>query len=252
MSYVRINFLIKMLQEDLYERTGLDTSLEEYESYEAYLTSHITDLDRYYLEDEDLARQLVELGIQGKGEILSREEFEQRKSEIEMTRKAKQHNVPKMLASAGKDLSGFPFLQALAEREEQVRNGRLTTIIFIRDVLYKGNKKREISGYIDYHHRLKTENFEEYFERTKILLPTPQDLSFYYWEGQKTSINESPNFRVDSYSESGLQFKNKRDRKIINVDPNAESPGDNTRRVEIKTHEYAQVVLYDHTTRRNN
>lgn len=27
-------------------------------------------------------------------------------------------------------------------------------------------------------------------------------------------------------------------------------PGDNTRRVEIKTHEYIQVVIYDHVTRR--
>lgn len=94
-----------------------------------------------------------------------------------------------MLASAGKDLTGFPFLQALAEREEQVRNGRLTTIIFIRDIITirpdrrrdgdpdqiskKPPKTREISGYIDYHHRLKTENFEDYFERKKRLLPTP-------------------------------------------------------------------------------
>ncbi len=67
-----------------------------------------------------------------------------------------------MLSSANKDLSGFPFLQALADREERVRNGRLTTIIFIRDITVKGigKPKREVSGYIDYAHRLKTENFE--------------------------------------------------------------------------------------------
>ncbi|CAG9312886.1 unnamed protein product [Blepharisma stoltei] len=238
--------------EDEYEREGVDTSLEDFESYESYLNSHISEIDRYYLEDEDLARQLVELGIQGKGEILTRDEFEKRKRDNEAAKKAKQENVPKKLASADKDLTGKPFLQALAKREEQVRNGRLTTIIFIRDLQFKGNKKREISGYIDYNHRLKTENFEEYFNGTKLLLPTPQDLSYYYWDGQKTSINESPNFRVDTYSESGLQFKNKRDRKIINVDPDAESPGDNTQRIEIPTHEYAQVVLYDHYTRRKN
>lgn len=235
-----------------YDKEGIDSSLDNFDSYEEYLNSHITDTDTYYLEDEELARQLVELGIQGKGEILSKEEFEKRKKDNEVAKKAKQENVPKKLANAEKDLSNFRFLKELADREEQVRNGRLTTIIFIRDIIHKGNKKREISGYIDYHHRLKTENFEDYFLRKKKLLPTPQDLSYYYWDGQKTSINESPNFRVDTYSESGLQFKNKRDRKIINVDPDAETPGDNTRRFEIETDEYAQVVIYDHSTRRKN
>jgi len=238
-----------MLQEE-YERDVLDGSLEEFETYEDYLNAEITETDKYYLEDEELARQLVETKVLGKGEILSREEFEKRKRDNEAAKKAKQENVPKKLASADIDLTGFPFLQELASREEQVRNGRLTTIIFIRDVVYKNSKKQEISGYIDYHHRLKTENFEEYFQRRKRLLPLPSDLSYYYWDGQKTNINESPNFRVDTYSEFGLKFKNKRDRKIINVDPDAESPGDNTNRVEINTPEYAQVVLYDHYTRR--
>ena len=235
-----------------YEKEGGDNSLDKFESYEEYLNSHITDIDNYYLEDEELARQLVELGIQGKGEILNKEEFVKRKKDNEIAKKAKQENVPKKLASAEKDLTNYRFLQELANREEQVRNGRLTTIIFIRDIIYKGSKKREISGYIDYHHRLKTENFEDYFLRRKKLLPTSQDLSYYYWDGQKTNITESPNFRVDTYSESGLQFKNKRDRKIINVDPDAESPGDNTKRFEIETDEYAQVVIYDHYTRRKN
>lgn len=40
--------------------------------------------------------------------------------------------------------------QALAEREENVRNGRLTTIIYIRD---RNGRGQEISGYIDYAHR---------------------------------------------------------------------------------------------------
>ena len=41
-------------------------------------------------------------------------------------------------------------LQALQQREESVRNGKLTTIIFIRD---KNAKGQEVSGYIDYGHR---------------------------------------------------------------------------------------------------
>ncbi len=41
-------------------------------------------------------------------------------------------------------------MQALQQREESVRNGKLTTIIFIRDKNVKG---QEVSGYIDYGHR---------------------------------------------------------------------------------------------------
>ena len=58
-----------------YEKEGLDTSLDQFDGYEDYLNSHITSIDTSYLEDEELARQLVELGVQGKGEILSKEEF---------------------------------------------------------------------------------------------------------------------------------------------------------------------------------
>ena len=55
--------------------------------------------------------------------------------------------------------------------------------------------------------------------------------------------------QVIADNEAGLLFKNKRDRKVINVDPKAR-PGDNSRRIELHTHEYTQVVLYDHVTRR--
>ena len=50
---------------------------------------------------------------------------------------------------------------------------------------------------------------------------------------------------------AGLLFKNKRDRKVINVDPQSR-PGDNSIRTEIPTNEYLQVVIYDHMTRRKS
>ena len=51
----------------------------------------------------------------------------------------------------------------------------LQSIIFIRD---KNGRGQEISGYIDYAHRLKTEEFEPYFSGKKRLLPRPSDLRF--------------------------------------------------------------------------
>ncbi|MEW5316783.1 MAG: hypothetical protein WDW38_008133 [Sanguina aurantia] len=141
-----------------------------------------------------------------------------------------------------------PTPQALKDREEAVRNGKLTTIIFIRDTNSKG---QEVSGYIDFGHRLKTENMEPYFDRRKKLMPRATDLSFYNWETQMSTSNPTPNFQVIADNEAGLLFKNKRDRKVINVDPRVK-PGDNSTRTEQNTSEYVQVVIYDHVTRRRS
>jgi hypothetical protein len=83
------------------------------------------------------------------------------------------------LSHAGCKIDHSNFLKELALREEFVRNGRMTTIIFIRHQI-KG--KNEISGYIDLAHRLKTEDFRLYFEGKKTLLPKPSDLSYYNWD----------------------------------------------------------------------
>ena len=56
----------------------------------------------------------------------------------------------------------------------------------------------QVSGYIDYAHRLKSENFEPYFERKKKLMPKPSDLSYYNWETQHSTSNSTPNFQVFS------------------------------------------------------
>ena len=71
-----------------------------------------------------MARQLVELGYRGSGEPLKREEFTSKKKAAEMFRLSK-HNAAKVLYSQDKNLTGFPFLKALAEREEANRSGKL-------------------------------------------------------------------------------------------------------------------------------
>ncbi|XP_075705954.1 cilia- and flagella-associated protein 299 isoform X2 [Rhinoderma darwinii] len=198
------------------EETGaaLDGIITQFNTYEDFLDSQITSLDLFYLEDEELARQLVELGYRGSGEVLKREEFEARKAAAEASRLS-QRTQQKILSSAGKELKDN-FLKALALREEANRNGKMTSIIFIRD---KNSHGQELSGYIDYSHRLKTEEFEVYFSSKKKLLPRPTDLSFYNWETHVSTSNASPNYQVIAENSSGLLFKNKRDRKILNVDP---------------------------------
>ncbi|KAL1274904.1 hypothetical protein QQF64_027718 [Cirrhinus molitorella] len=61
-------------------------AVEEFRTYEDFLDSQIKPLDLFYLEDQELARQLVELGH--KGSSLEREEFETRKAAAEASRLA--------------------------------------------------------------------------------------------------------------------------------------------------------------------
>mmetsp|Transcript_47 Transcript_47/g.95 ORF Transcript_47/g.95 Transcript_47/m.95 type:complete len:241 (-) Transcript_47:164-886(-) len=218
--------------------------VEQFDTYEDYLDSQLTETDMNYLEDEEMARQLVELGYRGLGDTIRREDFEARKRLLHEKTNQK-HAQPKQLASSDKELGGG-FLEALANREELVRTGKMTTIIFIRD---KNSNDQEVSGYIDYAQRLRTEDFNPYFERRKRLLPKPTDLSYYNWETQLSTSNSSPYYQVIADSAQGLLFKNKRDRKLINVNPDV-NPGDNTTRTELETDDYIQVVFYDHTTRR--
>ncbi|XP_018414504.1 PREDICTED: uncharacterized protein C4orf22 homolog [Nanorana parkeri] len=224
--------------------SAMEGIITQFNTYEDFLDSQITSLDLFYLEDEELARQLVELGYRGSGEVLKREEFEARKAAAEASRLS-QRTQQKILSSAGKELKDN-FLKALALREEANRNGKMTSIIFIRD---KNSHGQELSGYIDFAHRLKTEDFEVYFSGKKKLLPRPTDLSFYNWETHVSTSNASPNYQVIAENSSGLLFKNKRDRKILNVDPKA-PPGDNTTRTPIQSHLYTQAVIHDHITRR--
>ena len=74
--------------------------------------------------------------------------------------------------------------------------------------------------------------------------------SYYNWENQVCCSNNTPNFQLITNHLDGLLFKSKRDRKIIIVDPKAQSHGDNTTRKEIKSDKYIQVVVYRHSTRR--
>ncbi|XP_030169466.1 cilia- and flagella-associated protein 299 isoform X2 [Lynx canadensis] len=222
--------------------TAVDNIVTQFNTYEDFLDSQITSVDLYYLEDEGLARQLVELGYRGTGEVVKREDFEARKAAIEIARLA-ERTQKKTLTSAGKDLQDN-FLKTLAVREEDNHNGK--TVIFIRD---KNSHGQEVSGYIDYAHRLKIEDFEVYFSGKRRLLPKPTDMSFYNWDSHIAVWNSTPNYQVIADNLEGLLFKYKRDRKILNVDPKV-PPGDNSTRIPIQTDLYIQAVIFDHISRR--
>ena len=53
----------------------LDNGLTQFKEYEDYLDEQMHPNDLFYLEDKELARRLIEVGMHGKGEVLTREQF---------------------------------------------------------------------------------------------------------------------------------------------------------------------------------
>ena len=91
--------------------------VEQFDTYEDYLDSQLTETDMNYLEDEEMARQLVELGYRGLGDTIRREDFEARKRLLQEKTNQK-HAQPKQLASSDKELGGgFLEVSVLMERE---------------------------------------------------------------------------------------------------------------------------------------
>ena len=116
-------------EQDLFD---VRDAVAQFPTYESYLSSLLRPEDLRYLEDEALARDLVELGARGGAEpVLSRPDFAARK-QADAEKHLQKDAVPRPLAGAGKDLSGRPLLAALAEREELVRSGKLAVVVFLR------------------------------------------------------------------------------------------------------------------------
>ena len=69
-----IQYMIIYLEYDFFysSQASLDV-VEQFDTYEDYLDSQLTETDLGYLEDEDMARQLVELGYRGLGDTIRRE-----------------------------------------------------------------------------------------------------------------------------------------------------------------------------------
>ncbi|XP_061622874.1 cilia- and flagella-associated protein 299 isoform X1 [Phyllopteryx taeniolatus] len=209
-----------------------------FKDYEDYLDSKVTPMDLFFLKNKKSARKLVEHGH--KGTVLSLQEFEQRKAASPSATRHHQ-NQTTTLASSGCDVQDN-FLRALAEREEANRMGKMTSLIFMRDANTLG---QEVSGYIDYAHRLQTQDFAPYFSGRKKLVPGPSDLCYYNWTNQVSASSCSSNYEPIYDHPDGLLFRRKMDSKILNVDPKCD-PGEDLRRSVVQSGLYAHVVILDH------
>ncbi|VVC89721.1 unnamed protein product [Leptidea sinapis] len=139
------------------------------------------------------------------------------------------------------------YLDSLIEISD-LRNLRSISIIFIRNFTKGGF---EISGYIDYAHRLITENWAQFFKGNKTLWPRDSDLGYYHWRHGTVRSNISRNYKPVMDPDRGLLFQNRHDHKIVCPDPQ-QDPGQNTTKQRIYSPRYSQIEIYDHIVRRKS
>ncbi|KAF9822289.1 hypothetical protein SFRURICE_017564 [Spodoptera frugiperda] len=167
-----------------------DRKLLRFDTWEDYLDSLIEIADLRNLRSIASARTIAALGYRAYGDTLSEREF--------YTRRAAIHEIvypkgkPYVLVSEGADLEDS-FNRELAVRERANRIGILQSIIFIRHYTRGGF---EISGYIDFAHRLISENWTPFFKQGKTLWPRDSDLGYYHWRHGTVRSNISRNYKV--------------------------------------------------------
>ena len=237
-----------------FEIEKMRNEIDGFENYEAYLDSFITDKDRKFLESMDIARELIEQGINVKVEVMTRDEFKEKKELFEKIKSQQRNMEIRGILMSGvtvEETGRDPFLMALLEREEALLNGQILVILFIRIHLKRHKKASlELSGYLDLSERIKDKDMPSILKGEKLLIPVKSDLSYYNWNSGEGQTNSSKNFKVHTdFAKGHLIFKNKRERRAINVTDNTMND-ENTKKIELNSlkPEYLQISIFDHYT----
>ncbi|XP_049813561.1 cilia- and flagella-associated protein 299-like [Schistocerca nitens] len=231
------------------KQPATDQWLLQFLTYEDYLDSLVTAHDLLYLRSREAARTIAELGYRNPN-TLSREQFEHRR------RAAALFQTPALLEQRDCSLLAGPIsdalLVALADRERANRRGDLATIIFIRLVDRAGH---QVSGYVDFAHRIASESWLRIFSGAKKLWPRCTDLGYFNWHTRVTKTNSSPNFTAITEPREGLMYEHTGDHKLVRVGARSStSPGgrQHTVRTSVSSPQFLQAVLYDHPVRRRS
>ncbi|GBP31538.1 Uncharacterized protein C4orf22 homolog [Eumeta japonica] len=170
--------------------TEADRRLLAFETWHDYLDDFIEVADLRNLRSLISARTIAALGYRSSGETLQEKEFYARRAVINEI--VYPTLTPYVLASEGAQPRD-PLARELAMRERSNRIGNLQTIIFVRHFTKSGF---EISGYIDYAHRLITEDWTPFFRINKQLWPAAKDLGYFHWRHGTVRSNITRNYKV--------------------------------------------------------
>ncbi|KAF8765014.1 cilia- and flagella-associated protein 299-like isoform X2 [Argiope bruennichi] len=222
-------------------KSELDKAVNAFMTYEDYLDSMLTKDDLMFLEDKEMCRDLLVLGYHSNKRIIPKEAFDQRKAQ--KAAQTEEQNVKDIRICGSELQTSCNLMQALAKREEDNLTGCLATIIFIRDINEKGE---EVSAYIDYRHRLRTEDWIPYFRGEKKIVPSEKDLSFYNWVKGTSYHTSSANFEVVPDTDTlKLIFICTTDRYVIDVNPKTQTT-EKVFRLDLADTNYEQAAIFDH------
>ncbi|XP_077572036.1 cilia- and flagella-associated protein 299 [Stigmatopora nigra] len=190
------------------ESNKCDNAVKPFKNYEEYLDSKVTPIELCFLRSKESARKPVGTRTQG-------------------------HCA---------ESAGIPTAENSIGLGHRLPPEPDSSLIFIRDVNALG---QEVSGYMDYAHKLQTHDFAPYFSGRKKLLPGPLDLCYYNWSTQVSASTSSVNYEILYQHNGGLLFKRKMDGDILNVDPQCH-PGQNAMKNVVESAIYTHVVILDH------
>ena len=115
----------------------LDQIARNFETYEDFLDSQVTEMDMFYIEDRSIARTIKELGFHGNAEKITREQFNEKKSVI---KKSEEFKLGAKYLYTDRDV----FLLELARREDANLSVRQILLLNQRPFKRKFSKKNNL------------------------------------------------------------------------------------------------------------
>uniref|UniRef100_A0A0A9YIR7 Cilia- and flagella-associated protein 299 n=1 Tax=Lygus hesperus TaxID=30085 RepID=A0A0A9YIR7_LYGHE len=215
-----------------------------YPSYSFYLDQLLDETDLFHFRKLNLARNIVKLGYRNNGETLQEEQFVERWNRV--LRSTQPIRMAQALVSQSVVLAKDRLIEALTVRERANRAGVMTTIVFLRIK----NSNEEYGGFIDFNDRLKKTDMVPFFSGKRRLVPKRRDLGFFNWRTRISYTNDSDQIETLVCPKgSGLLFKHKWDKLIINPNPKIKKPGICSERHAVESPHYTTVLLFDHVIR---
>lgn len=226
----------------------METVIKKYKNYEDYLDSLIIEEDQRYLQDIEIARQIVKLGyrfhseqkyiflyqnilsLRSSGKTLSYDEFWQMKEELAISqgygfgrRKSKIENNEDEIESERAETSvevetsssHSAVTKFIQERYRHIVDNTINSVLFI---IKKHDNGVEVSGHIDLNQRFADDpNFQKYLKGSRQINPQPGDLTYHHWTKGKTLLSNSDNWEI--LTESGkAEIRNKHSGDFVSMD----------------------------------
>ena len=216
-----------------------DALIAKFESYDDYLDHNVSSTDKFYIDDAEMARYVIQIGGRKAG-LLTQAEFVAKKNAIIASQRYRMRRTRAVARQCAYDAGDSVFLAAIAARDAALGNRSMVSILYL---LARNNKGQEISGYIDLGEKLLDTDYGKLLSGKSRLLPSRKDLSYYNW-ATRQSYQRSESLNFQFLPNPNLSFRVKADQTVISVN----TPP--TSRLEFSAGDfYIEAAFFDHNTK---